>query len=188
MATFINYYPCSYGDSFVAMFSGKLIARKNNLITVSNGEFKQIAFYQQHPNTQQQQLSQLVDGIYSCHRQYQFDFSPHRVVSIKLDFTNFLPTRFKKIQVDQMKKTFANPLIAQLEKKLTFEQLVNFDYVSWSKKNIFTTDIELPLSLIYNKPALKNFCAQYNFVFNEAQVDNIVTDIANYNETLSRLV
>lgn len=180
MATFINYYPCSYGDSFVAMFSGKLIARKNNLITASRSEFKQIEFYQQHPDTQQQQLSQLVDGIYSCHRQYQFDFSPHRVVSIKLDFTDFLPTRFKKIHVDQMQKTFANPIIAQLGKKLTFEQLVISDYTQWSKNNIFATDIELPLSLIFNKPALHRFCVEFNFVFNEAQVDEILTDMATY--------
>lgn len=185
MATFINYYPCSYGDSFVAMFSGKLIARKNNLINVSNGKFKQIEFYQQHTDTQQQQLNQLIDGIYSCHRQYQFDFSPHRVVSIKLDFTDFLAGRFKKIHVDQMQNFFANPLIAKLKNKLTFEQLVTVDYVSWSKKNIFPTDIELPLSLIYNKPALKNFCDQHNFVFNEAQVDEIIIDITSYNETVS---
>jgi hypothetical protein len=167
------------------MFLGKLITRERNLITTSIGEFKQINFYQQDAKIQQQQLAQLVDGIYSCHRQYQFDFSPHRVVSIRLDFTDFLASRFKKVHVDQMKKTFANPLIVQLEKKLTFEQLVTVDYVSWSKKNIFTTDIELPLSLIYNKPALKNFCNQHNFMFNEAQVDDIIIDIANYNETLS---
>lgn len=180
MATFVNYYPCSYGDSFVAMFSGQLIPREHNLVTVSTGEFKQVNFYQQDPAEQQQRLTQLPDGIYSCHRQYQFDFSPHRVVSIRLDFTDFLATRFKKIHVDQMKKTFANSMIAQLEKKLTFDQLVISDYVLWSKKNIFTTDIELPLGLIYNKPALKNFCLQHNFIFNEAQVDDMLIDIATY--------
>jgi len=180
MATFINYYPCSYGDSFVAMFSGQLIPREHNLVTVSTGEFKQLNFYQQDSNIQQQRLSQLTDEIYSCHRQYQFDFFPHRVVSIKLDFNNFLAARFEKVHVDQMEKTFANPLILQLEKKFTFAQLVNIDYVSWSKKNIFPTDIELPLGLIYNKPALKDFCLQHNLVFNEAQVDDIITDITKY--------
>jgi hypothetical protein len=180
MATFINYYPCSYGDSFVAMFSGQKIQRKENLITAKNNEFKQIKFYQQDPITIQQYLNQLSDGIYSCHRQNQFDFLPHRVVSIRVDFDKFLPTRFKKIHIEQLKKYFQNPVILKLEQKLTFEQLVMYDYTSWSKKNIFTTDIELPISLIYNKSKLENFCSQNNFVFNEEQVDEIVTDIEKY--------
>ena len=180
MATFINYYPCSYGDSFVAMFSGQLIPRKHNLVKTSTGEFKQIDFYQQDSVTQQQRLSRLGNEIYSCHRQNQFDFSPHRVVSIRLDFDDFLAARFKKVHIDQLKKSFANHLVAQLEKKLTFEQLVKLDYVSWSKKNIFATDIDLPLGLIYDKVALKKFCLQHNFIFNSEQVDDIVLDLAKY--------
>jgi hypothetical protein len=180
MATFINYYPCSYGDSFTAMFSGQVIPRKNNIIPLMSDEFKQLNFYQQDSDTKQQRLSQLVDKIYSCHRQYQFDFSPHRVVSIRLDFDDFLAKRVKEVHFDQLKKTFANPFIAQMKKKLTFDQLITIDYVSWNKKNIFTTDIDLPLSLIYDKSKLKKFCSQHNFIFNEAQVDDIIMDIARY--------
>ena len=40
MAIFVNYYPCSYGDSLVSMFSNLGIQRENNLITTPVNYFK----------------------------------------------------------------------------------------------------------------------------------------------------
>jgi hypothetical protein len=184
MATFVNYYPCTYGDTFVAMFSGQKIQRKNNLIKTQTSDpsviFKQTEFYQQDTKTIKQHLNQLPDGIYSCHRQNQIDFLPYRVISIRLDFDEFLPSRFKHVHIDQMKKTFKNPLIKNLEKKLTFEQLVIFDYARWSRVNILSTDIELPISMIYNKSKLQDFCLENKFVFDEDQVDELVKDLEQY--------
>ena len=184
MATFVNYYPCSYGDTFVAIFSGQKIQRKDNIIITKtndiSGIFKQMDFYQQDTETQQQYLNHLPDGFYSCHRQNQFDFSPHTVVSIRLDIDNFLPSRFRDVHIEQLKLTFKNPLIKKLEKKLAFEQLVIFDYTSWSKRNILSTDIGFPLSLIYDKSKLKNFCWENNFAFDEEQVDELVRDMEKY--------
>ena len=184
MATFVNYYPCSYGDTFVAMFSGQKIQLKDNLIITKtddlSGIFKQMDFYQQDAETKKQQISQLPDEIYSCHRQNQFDFTPHTVISIRLDVNNFLPSRFQNVHIQQLKLTFANPLIEELRKKLTFDQLVIFDYTRWSRNNILSTDIELPMSLIHDKSKLKNFCLKNNFVFNEEQVDELVRDMEKY--------
>jgi hypothetical protein len=184
MATFVNYYPCSYGDTFVAMFSGQKIQRKDNLIIKKTDDlgatFKQIDFYQQDAETKKQQLSRLPDEIYSCHRQHQFDFLPHTVISIRLDVNNFLPARFRDVHIEQLKLTFKNPLIEKLEKKLTFEQLVIFDYTLWSKNNILSTDIELPMSLVHDKLKLKNFCLENNFVFDEEQVDELIRDMERY--------
>jgi hypothetical protein len=137
-------------------------------------------FYQQDTESKKQHLSQLPDDIYSCHRQHQFDFSPHTVISIRLDVDSFLPSRFRDVHIEQLKLTFKNPLIEKLEKKLTFEQLVIFDYTRWSRNNILPTDIELPISLVYDKPKLKNFCLKNNFVFNEEQVDELVRDMEKY--------
>jgi hypothetical protein len=184
MATFVNYYPCSYGDTFVAMFSGQKIQRKDNLIITQtndlSGTFKQMDFYQQDTETKKHQLGQLPDGIYSCHRQKQFDFSPHTVVSIRLDVNNFLPLRFRDVHIQQLKLAFENPLIEKLGKKFTFEQLVIFDYTRWSRDNILPTDIELPISLVHDKPKLKNFCLENNFEFDEEQVDELVGDMEKY--------
>jgi hypothetical protein len=184
MATFVNYYPCSYGDTFVAMFSGQKIQRKDNLIITKtddlSGIFKQMDFYQQNAETKKQQLSQLPDDIYSCHRQHQFDFLPHTVISVRLDISDFLPSRFRDVHIEQLKLAFANPLIEKLGKKFTFDQLVMFDYTRWSKHNILATDIELPMSLIHDKPKLKNFCLKNNFAFNEEQVDELIKDMEKY--------
>lgn len=184
MATFVNYYPCSYGDTFVAMFSGQKIQRKDNLIITKTDDlsatFKQMDFYQQDAETKKQQLSQLPDDIYSCHRQNQFDFSPHRVVSVRLDISDFLPSRFRDVHVEQLKLAFKNPLIEKFEKKLTFEQLVMFDYKHWSRNNILPSDIELPMSLVHDKLKFKNFCLRNNFDFNEEQVDELVSDMEKY--------
>ena len=172
MATFVNYYPCSYGDSLINMFLGKNNTRQNNLITASNPQFKLLPFYNLKKNEQEKILKNIENKIYACHRQNQFDFgSSHKVVSIQLDKIDFLPERFKQIHLNQFGGDICNPILKQLVSKLPLEEIIKLDYQTWSKKNILSSDILLPISMLWNKEMLKNFCDKFNFVFDPMQVE-----------------
>ena len=184
MAIFVNYYPCSYGDSLVAMFSGKKIQRKRNLIISDTDEtdldFKALDFYQKDSIIQQQITNSLGNEIYSCHRQDQFDFTPHTVISVVLDVDDFLPKRFEQIHLLQKGKTFGNAVILQMQHKLTIEQLVKFDYSLWAKTNVLPMDVLMPLSLIHRPKELEKFCETYNLKFDQTQIDEITNDMKQY--------
>ena len=184
MAIFVNYYPCSYGDSLVAMFSGKKIQRQYNLIIPDTDgtelDFKELDFYQKDTTSQQQILHKLDNSVHSCHRQSQFDFSPHKVISVILDFDDFLPKRFNQIHLIQKGKTFSNDQVLKLQHKYSVEQLVKLDYTLWNRSNVLPTDVLLPLSLIHNSQKLREFCKIHDLDFDQDQLDEITNDMKQY--------
>jgi len=181
MAIFLNYYPCSYGDSLVNMFLGKSTVRQNNLIYVDRPQFKLLTFYNLDQAQQQIILRNLDNTIYSCHRQNQFDFGhDHQVISILLDKIDFLPKRFEQIHMHQMGKDISNPLLHQLKSKTTLDKIIKADYQTWSKKNILSTDKILPISMLWDQVKLKQFCDKFNFEFSSSQVNEIIDDMNRY--------
>lgn len=185
MAIFVNYYPCSYGDSLVSMFQGLNKKRKNKLVFLNSRKriwFKLIEFYQATFDQQQSLLSVLNSNIViSCHRQYEFDFGKdHTVISIVLDDLSWIGRRYREVHINQLGKTLYNPKLIQFQNKLSIEELVVYDYKQWAKHNIFDSDIKLPISTLCNHDAFKSFCNKYNLAFVSEQVDEILCDINKY--------
>jgi hypothetical protein len=182
MAIFVNYYPCTYGDSLVSMFSGQNITRKNNLIDNKNHYFKFLDFYNLGPLEQTQKLS-LLDNthIYSCHRQYAFDFgTEHQIISIFPDVVDFLPNRIKQIHLDQFKKKLNHPLVEKLKDKVSIDDLIKFDCRTWARTNILKFDVVIPFSNIFDNDIMEKFCNQHNFKYNKSCIDEILTNIKQY--------
>lgn len=181
MAIFVNYYPCSYGDSLVSMFSNLGIQRENNLITTPVNYFKFTNFYNLPAEEKLEILKKLENNIYSCHRQNQFDFGKeYKVISILLDDINFLPGKFKSIHIDQLGKNFTNPVTLKLSNKLSLTELIKFDYQYWSKKNILSSDVVLPISLLRNNKEIQLFCKKNNLAYNQNCIDEIKKDMSKY--------
>lgn len=179
MSTFVNYYPCSYGDSLINMFSAQNKSRTNNLVILDSTDlFKQPEFYERDLQEQHKMLSELDPAvIYGCHRQHGFDFgSSHRVVSIDLDYIDFLPNRIKSVHLAQMKEI----LLASKFSKLDHKDKIKFEYRIWAKNNIFDTDVRLPFSLLFDAKGMRDFCHQHNFNFDQNLVNEIVKDLQQY--------
>jgi hypothetical protein len=160
------------------MFSGQNIKRTNNLVILETTDlFKQPEFYNRDSKEQQQILNNLdQDVIYGCHRQHQFDFRSNKVISIELDFIDFLPKRIQAIHIDQMKEI----LLASKFEKLNHTDKIKFEYKIWSKNNIFSTDAKLPISLVFDSKGMQEFCLEHNFLFDQTLLEDIVNDMQTY--------
>jgi len=185
MAIFVNYYPCSYGDSLVAMFQGLNKSRVNKHVFLNSKKrtwFKLLDFYQSTAEQQQSLLSILNPNlITSCHRQRQFDFGKdNTVISVVLDDLSWIGRRFREVHINQLGKTLSNPTLMPFWSKLSFEELVVYDYKQWAKYNIFDTDVKLPISTLHNHSDFKSFCNKHNLAFAPEQVDEILCDINKY--------
>lgn len=185
MAIFVNYYPCSYGDSLVSMFQGLNKKRTKKYVSLNSKKrtwFKLLDFYQATPDQQKSLLSMLNPKlITSCHRQYQFDFGKdNTVISIVLDDLSWIGRRFCDVHIGQLGKTLANSTLMQFQSKLSLDQLVVYDYKQWAKHNIFATDIKLSISTVRDHSKFKNFCNKHSLAFVPGQVDEILCDINNY--------
>ena len=184
MAIFVNYYPCSYGDSLVSMFNGTQKKRYKNVVVLNSKSFwfKVLDFYKATPHQQQQLLLQpKPNSIIGVHRQFQFDFGDnHKVISIVLDHAPWFATRFQAVHIDQRKKNLSNLKLLQLQHKIPMHDLIWHDYQKWAKVNILDTDVQLPFSLLKNPAQFKEFCTEHNLIFNQAQVDEIVADTKRY--------
>ena len=182
MAIFLNYYPCTYGDSLASMFLGYTKSRKNNIISSKTNYFKLLDFYNLNLADRIQKLSSLDNNqIYSCHRQNAVDFGQeHRVVSIFPDVLDFLPNRVIQVHIEQFGKQLNNPLVEKLKNKVPMYDLIKFDCCSWAKTNILKSDTILPFSFLQNQDKLKLFCKDNNFTYNQDCVGEILNDIKRY--------
>ena len=187
MAIFVNYYPCSYGDSLVSMFNGTRKKRCKNIVVLNSKSFwfKHLDFYKATPQQQQQLLLQLnPKSIIGGHRQYQFDFGHnHKVISIVLDHAPWFAARFKAVHIDQRKKNLSNLKLLQLQHKIPMHDLIWHDYQQWAKVNILNTDLQLPFSLLKNPAQFKEFCKLHGLKYFQSAVDEILHNTLQYNET-----
>ena len=58
MTILVNYYPCSYGDSLVAMLNNSDIVRENNIVNIDSF-LKKLDFYKSDSDNQKFLLSSL---------------------------------------------------------------------------------------------------------------------------------
>jgi len=186
MAIFVNYFPCSYGDSLVSMFNGMQKKRYKNIVILNSKSFwfKHLDFYKATSQQQQQLLSQLsTSSIIGIHRQYQFDFGHnHKVISIVLDNAPWFAPRFKAVQIDQRKKNLSNLRLLQLQHKVPIHDLIWHDYQQWAKVNILDTDVQLPFSLLKNPVQFKEFCTLHEFKYLQSAVNEILHNTLQYND------
>jgi len=185
MAIFVNYYPCTYGDSLVSMFQGLNKTRINKLVSLNSRKriwFKLLEFYQSTVDQQQNLLSTLNSNvIISCHRQHQFNFGKdNTVISIVLDEFDWIGNRYLDVHINHLGKKLANPKLMQFETKFPIKDLVVYDYKQWAKYNILDTDIKLPFSFIYNTRELQDFCGTHNLKFSQKKIDEIIKNIDQY--------
>jgi hypothetical protein len=186
MAIFVNYYPCSYGDSLVSMFNGTRKKRYKNIVVLNSKSFwlKHLDFYKATSEQQQQLLSQLgTSSIIGIHRQYQFDFGhSHKVISIVLDHAPWFAARFQAVHIDQKKKNLSNLKLLQLQHKIPMHDLICHDYQQWAKVNILDTDVQLPFSLLKNPAQFKEFCTLHGLKYFQSAVDEILHNTLQYND------
>lgn len=182
MAIFVNFYPCSYGDSLATMFSGQTKNRTNrtNGIIISNYKFFKLPyFYTWSRQEQNTLLDNINPGIYSCHRQNGINLYPHKIISIVLDKTDFLPRRFMDIQVGLFNKDI-NPTLIKLKDKISYSDLIMHDYKTWAKTNILANDIKFPISFLNNKQEVIYFCEYHNLKYDNDMIDSILNDMVRY--------
>lgn len=183
MAILVNYYPCSYGDSLVSMLNGASPARLNGQIDTDAPVFKQQDYYLGSQDKKINLLKNLDNRAYSCHRQKSFDYAVAgqiTVISINVDWIDFLPGRVKKIHLEKNKNKIDNPVLQKLSHKLSLEQLILFDYKSWAKTNILETDIVLDFTTLIDTTKCENFCSTHNLNYNKDWVVDIQKDLQKY--------
>lgn len=177
MAVFVNYYPCSYGESLVNMFGKAEVTRSKEIIEASVPTFKFTDFYLLNVLDREKILQDSLNDFYPCHRQNAIEFSGHDTISVVLDVLDFLPARYQKVHLPKLKNFFGNSKLNLLVNKIPFDRLVFKDYEIWSKTNILKNDKILMFSWIVNDNArLKNFCEEHNFFYDQLQIDEIKKD------------
>lgn len=183
MTILVNYYPCSYGDSLVAMLNNSDAIRKDNVIT-TNSFLKELDFYNLNSDKQKSLLSSLDKNFaYSCHRQNGLDFAKLAkvtVISIVLDQIDFLFKRFPAIHLTQNKKKFGDANIEKFIDKVPMETLISADYAKWTKINILSTDIKLSFSELIDPLQCSNFCQVNNLNFNIERINDIKNNLNQY--------
>ena len=187
MTVLVNYYPCSYGDSLVAMLNNSDAIREDNIIpadSFTDSFLKKLYFYNLNPDKQKSLLSSLdKNSAYSCHRQNKLDFAKLAevtVISIVLDRTDFLFKRFPAIQLTQNKKKFGNATIQKFIDKVPMETLIAADYAKWAKLNILSTDIKLSFSELIDPSQCLDFCQVNNLNFNIERINDIKNNLNQY--------
>jgi hypothetical protein len=190
MTVFVNYYTCSYGDSFVNMFNGEPVQRIGNLAKCQYHEFVEPDFYTGSPIWQKEKLKQfqrLSKPAVSCHRQYQFDFTKVfdediSVITIILDELDFLPARFKHIHLDSRKKVIKHPTLQKLLDRYPdrYQEIVLADYQNWVNKNCLDTDIKFYFSWINDGSKISKFCNEHQLKFNQNWLDDIINNKQQY--------
>ena len=183
MAILVNYYPCSYGDSLVAMLNNSDIVRENNIVNIDSF-LKKLDFYKLDSDNQKSLLSSLdKNSAYSCHRQNGLDFTKLaevNVISIVLDQMDFLFKRFPAIHLTQNKNKFGDVNFEKFINKVPMEKLITADYAKWAKLNILSTDIKLSFSELIDPTQCSNFCQKNTLNFNVERINDIKNNLNQY--------
>jgi hypothetical protein len=181
---FLNYYPCSYGDTLAAMFSGIIPDWTGKRTQGAWGDFKfpefyslsledKISFWQQFP----------FNFITCCHRQNGFNFNaiePVQVISIRVNDRTWLHNRVMKLQWNNFE--IKNPVLEQIRTQLSQEnhyKIVEAEYIKWSKQNILESDLVLDFEII-KTDKLVDWCKQHNLGYSQDTVNLIKNDLKKY--------
>lgn len=185
MAVFVNYYPCSYGDSLVAMFLSKPLYRESDLAVADTHYFKLQSFYAMPDPARRSILNNLPkQGIYSCHRQHGIDFGlDHVVISIDVDHVEWLCARVRHIHLDKMALSLDNPIARRVLERQGLDQAIRHDYVTWKRKNILSTDICIRDTDFCDTKGIEVLCQTHHLGFNEHWLKDIQQDIRAQLET-----
>lgn len=179
MAVFVNYYPGSYGDSLVSMFSGEPIQRYQGRVQ-RDSQFKFLDFYSKSAEQRNQILQDLgADEIISCHRQQGIDLGhQHRVISVIMQDQSWFPKRVKNLHIIGNQKNLAGPWSSS--NHLTDEQKIWLDYTHWKKYNVLHSDIMLPFSTVTSEDQMQQFCQSLDLRFDLEYLRDIRQDIMAY--------
>lgn len=190
MTVLVNYYTCSYGDSFINMFNGNPVLRQNGIAKCNFSTFIEPDFYVKDVETQKQhwaQCQKLKFRAVPCHRQNSYDFlnffeEPIKVITIVLDEINFLAPRFKRIHLERRKKSINNSTLAQMLDlyPTKHKEIITQDYNKWITHNMLATDIEFRFSWLRDQQKTQNFCNTHNLEFDQSWVENILQDVEQY--------
>jgi len=190
MTVFVNYYTCSYGDSFVNMFGGHPVERQRDIAKCFFTGFIEPEFYNGSPTDQI--LKEFVETGYNvvpCHRQNKFDFkklnlSNVTVITIIVDDINLLVNRFAKIHLRTRNKPLGNVLLNNLRlarPELT-AQLIELDYKKWIDNNLLDGDVKFHLSWVNDLIKVEQFCQNHKLFYNKNWIENIKMDMLQYND------
>ena len=161
------------------MFSGLYRPRQDRRIEMHRMRFKQPDFYQRSPQDREELLRELApDRIEPCHRQNSVSFGDHRVISLRLDRTDFLARRNQVVHHNRF--ITRHPLVERLRGHVSDDQLVLFEYHQWAKDNILPGDIILNFSTVLNHSAMLAFCQEHGLGFNDQMRTDIENDIKHY--------
>ena len=190
MTVLVNYYTCSYGDSFVNMFNGNPTLRVNGIAHCNFSKFVEPIFYTQTLDSQQRDWQQCQDlelNSAPCHRQLGYDFAKVldkdiKVITIELDNIDFLPKRLKKIHLDGRNKAINDPVLDKILKAHPdrYQEVIAKDYQNWLKHNRLQADIEFRFEWIHDPDTVQKFCDQHNLGFDNAWLENIKHDLKQY--------
>jgi hypothetical protein len=173
------------------MFNGYPVKRINGVSECVVEELTRPHFYQLGKQEQIDICRNIEQGTISvvpCHRQQGFDFtqvfdkSP-LVITVVVDDYSFLANRFTKIHLNIRNKEILNPVLDQISKRLSPEQLplvIQKDYELWQKANTNNTDIKFSLSWLDQPEIVENFCQQYGLHYSKLWVEDIVADMNLY--------
>jgi hypothetical protein len=189
----VNYYPCSYGDTLVAMFSDNGHVRNTHgFIRAPASELKEPDFYKltraaQLAHWQELQLCQVL----SCHRQQGFDFNllgPVRVVSVIVNDRKWLHCRVEKHHLGFRGLNFNQDWLRKLHNKLNnnvVHQIIEADYRKWLYANVLDTDLVINFEEMLNKEYFSKWCQLNNLQYNSTYIDDIKSDLKKYNDIVS---
>ena len=190
MTILVNYYTCSYGDSFVSMFNGHPVKRVNGLANTCFGKFIEPVFYnpQYEHRSQDWEDYQKLDLIaVPCHRQNAFDFVKEfnqsiKTISIVLDWSDFLGDRFKSIHMDGRNKFVLNNKLKKILEifPLRYKEIINADYKKWAKVNCLDADIKFNFSWIFDMERVEEFCLNNNLKFDQDWIMDIRKNLQQY--------
>ena len=190
MTILVNYYTCSYGDSFVNMFNGQPVKRVNDLARCCFDKFIEPVFYDltyKHRYQDWIDCQKLNLIAVPCHRQNSFDFVKEldesvKIISIILDWDDFLGDRFKSIHLNDRNKFI---LDSRLKKILDlspshYKEIINADYKRWARTNCFNTDIKFNFSWIFDMNKIEEFCLTNNVKFDQDWIIDIRKNLQQY--------
>jgi hypothetical protein len=192
MTVFVNYYTCSYGDSFTNMFGGYPVNRQGGIATCSFDGFIQPEFYSANLSDKiYKDFLETKFDVVACHRQNKFNFEKLelpdvKVITIIVDdaVIDLLIKRFKKIHLDFRNKSLGNKLLddMRLARPELSSQLIALDYKKWANENCLDSDIKLHLSWVNDLNKIESFCQQHNLKYNKNWIENIKLDMLQYHD------
>lgn len=182
----LNYFPCSYGDTLVAMFCNFKLQRKNSVAINPIALLKLQNFYSLSLEEKKQQWPSIKQyPVVACHRQKEFDFNqiePVKVISIKINQREWLYNRVKAVQWKYYGQDVGDPILKQLKTRLSDKDqnlIIEKDYQMWAQSNILPSDEILDFEMLLDNSII-DWCNQRQLNVDPNILEIIRQDILKY--------